>query len=94
MLAQGRRAATTSGFADSLAQYIVDKGKTARADKFIERLGSMATNLALLSADSNASEVHSLCLDFCLGLKESLEKSQGKGSILEAYSFLSIFIKL
>ena len=90
-----RAEALNTGYIAQLAEQIETKGKAARGDKVVERLGDMACILALLSVDAPEAQISHWCKSLCMSVKDSLERSQGsKGSALEAYAVLSIFIKL
>ncbi|GAX84298.1 hypothetical protein CEUSTIGMA_g11720.t1 [Chlamydomonas eustigma] len=90
---EGRVAAEES-YQLRLAEIFISKSKTARGDKQIERLGSMACILALLSMESPEAKLVKWGKKLCTSVKDSLEKSQLKGSMMEAYTVLSVFIKL
>ena len=90
-----REEALNRGYIALLADNIDSKGRAARTDKVIDRLGDMACILSLLSADAPEDRISAWCTSMCVGVKTSLERSQGpKGSAMEAYAVLSIFIKL
>ena len=91
----GRMVAMDRGIVSLLGETLSVKGKIARGDKAIERLGSMAYIVSLLAVEADEFSVRPWVLNFCVAVKESLERSQVKGSnAMEAYSLLSIFIKL
>jgi hypothetical protein len=94
---EGRVAAEES-YQLRLAEIIISKSKTARGDKQIERLGSMACILALLSMESPEAKLAKWGKNLCTAVTDSLEKSQSRGvragCMMEAYTVLSVFIKL
>lgn len=91
----GRMVAMDRGFVTLLGETLSSKGKIARGDKAIERLGSMAYIVSLLAVEADEFNVRPWVLDLCIAVKESLERSQVKGNnAMEAYALLSIFIKL
>jgi hypothetical protein len=91
----GRMAAMDRGFITLLGETLSVKGKIARGDKAIERLGSMAYIVSLLAVEASEFSVRPWVMDLCVAVKESLERSLVKGNnAMEAYALLSIFIKL
>lgn len=92
---EGRAAAVENGYVALLGDTLSVRGKLARGDKAIERLGGMACIVSLLAVDAEEARVAPWVLRLCIAVRDALERSQIKGNnAMEAYSLLSIFIKL
>ncbi|KAG1660087.1 hypothetical protein FOA52_011153 [Chlamydomonas sp. UWO 241] len=88
-----RASALASGFSCALGDTAAVKARQARGDKQLERIGSMACAAVMLCTDAPANAVEPWVTKMCAAVLDSLERSQSKGSAMEAYNMLTVFIR-
>jgi hypothetical protein len=69
-----RQAASRQRFTFQLADTVIQKGRTAKGDKQVERVGNMACILALLCTDMPEAQVFLWGPKFCLAVKDAVEQ--------------------